>query len=98
MKRQNTQIMSDIIQQFLQDNQQLSKGLLETQLLQNWPKLLGPSVERHTTKVYFSNGVLFVHLNSSVVRNELSMLKERIIRSLNQSVGAQNLVTDIVFR
>ncbi|MFT3738537.1 MAG: DUF721 domain-containing protein [Breznakibacter sp.] len=85
------------MREFLESNNRLSKGLLETQVLQNWGKILGPSVERHTQKIYLSNGVLFVHLDSSVARNELVMLKEKIVRSLNQSVGA-NIVTDIVFR
>jgi predicted nucleic acid-binding Zn ribbon protein len=97
MRRKNTQNIADIIKEMLQDNNRLSQGLVETQVIKNWSKVLGPSVERHTTKAYMHKGVLFVHLNSSVVRNELVMLKEKIIRSLNQSVST-NIVTDIVFR
>jgi predicted nucleic acid-binding Zn ribbon protein len=97
MKRQNTQSISDILREMIENNQRLSTGLQETQVIQNWPQLLGPSVARHTEQVYLSKGVLFVKLNSSVVRNELLMLKEKIIKSLNQSVNA-TVVNDIVFR
>jgi hypothetical protein len=40
---------------------------------------------------------LFVHLSSSVVRNELFMLQDEIIRKLNDAAG-EELVTGIVFR
>lgn len=97
MERKNAQNISEVIREFLQSNNRLSKGLLETQVVQNWGKILGPSVEKHTQRIYLSNGVLFVQLDSSVARNELLMLKDKIVRSLNQSVGA-SVVTDIVFR
>jgi predicted nucleic acid-binding Zn ribbon protein len=97
MLRKNSQNIREIIQELMQNQPHLSKGILENRVVQNWPKLMGPTIERSTRRVYLSKGVLYVELNSSVVRNELNMLREKIVRSLNQSVGG-NIVTDIVFR
>lgn len=82
--------------EMMQSQPHLSKGIIENRVVQNWPKIMGPTIERATHRVYFSKGVLYVELNSSVVR-ELNMLREKIVRSMNQSVGA-NVVTELVLR
>jgi predicted nucleic acid-binding Zn ribbon protein len=97
MLRKNSQNIREIIQEMMQSQPHLSKGIIENRVVQNWPKIMGPTIERATRRVYFSKGVLYVELNSSVVRNELNMLREKIVRSMNQSVGA-NVVTEIVLR
>jgi len=40
---------------------------------------------------------LYVHLSSSVLRQELMMGREMLVRNLNRKVGA-TVITDIVFR
>lgn len=98
MRKKNVQNMRELMQEFLQTNQQLEKGVLESRVIQNWAVIMGPSVDRCTKRIFLSkSGILYVELNSSVVRNELLMLREKIISSLNQSVGA-SLVNDIVLK
>ncbi len=97
MRRKNVQNIRDVIQEIIGADNRLSTGLLETRVVQNWEKVLGPSVARSTRRVYLYQGTLFVELNSSVVRNELMLLRDRIVRSLNQSVGA-DVVKDIVLK
>ena len=43
------------------------------------------------------NQVLYVHLTSSVLRQELMMGRELLVRNLNQQVGAQ-VIVNIIFR
>ena len=50
-----------------------------------------------TTQIYMHNGTLYLSINSSVMRNELLMLKDRIMLALNNEVGHQ-IVTAIVIR
>lgn len=97
MRRKNVQDIREVIQEIINADSRLSAGLLETRVVQNWEKVLGPSVARATRRVYLYQGTLFVELNSSVVRNELVMLRDRIVRSLNQSVGAE-IVKELVLR
>ncbi len=96
MRRKNTQKISDVIKEALkQDN--LEKGIHESRAVQKWPEVLGPVVARATHRLYIKNGVLFVELTSSVIRNELMMWKDNIIINLNQAIGA-DIVKDIVLR
>ncbi len=48
---------------------------------------LGKNLRSYVTKRSFSNGVLQVNLNSSVLRNELSFKTEEIIDHVNRKFG-----------
>ncbi len=96
MQRNKTQSIAEAIRAYLKESR-LEKPLKERQLLQSWESLLGKSVARATTRIYLKEGKLFVHLSSSVVRNELYMLQEEIVRKLNEAAG-EDLVTGIVLR
>ena len=58
---------------------------------------MGPTITRYTTNLYIRNQVLYVHLSSSVVRQELLMARSMLVRNLNARVGSQ-VIVDIVFR
>ena len=96
MERSNTKSIAEAIREYLKESR-LEKPLKERQLVQSWETLLGKSVARATSNIYLKNGRLFVHLNSSVVKNELFMLQDEIIKRLNDAAG-EELVKEIVFR
>lgn len=96
MERSNTQSIAEVIRAYLKESR-LEKPLKERQLVQSWETLLGRSVARSTSKIYLKDGRLFVHLNSSVVKNELYMLQDEIIKKLNEAAG-EKLVKEIVLR
>jgi hypothetical protein len=86
------EILSEIIGQPV-----LSKGIGETLALRAWEAVLGKPVARITTNIYIKNGILYVWLNSSVVRSELYLNKMMIIKAINDYIGA-HIVNDIVLR
>jgi predicted nucleic acid-binding Zn ribbon protein len=96
MERNNTQSIAEAMRAYLKESR-LEKPLKERQLVQSWETLLGKSVARATSKIYLSHGKLYVYLNSSVVKNELFMLQDEIIRKLNEAAG-ELLVKEIVLR
>ncbi len=96
MERSNTQNIADAIRAYLKQSR-LEKPLKERQLVQSWEALLGKSVARATTNIYLKDGKLFVHLNSSVVKNELFMLQDEIRKKLNAAAG-EDLVREIILR
>ena len=96
MEKNNTQSIADAIRAYLKESR-LEKPLKERQLVQSWENLLGKSVARATTRIYLKEGKLFVHLSSSVVKNELFMLQDEILKKLNDAAG-EDLVKEIVFR
>ena len=54
-------------------------------------------ITRYTTNLFIKNQVLYVSLSSSVIRQELMMGREMLIRNLNAQVGSQ-VIVNIVFR
>jgi len=96
MRRKETQKISDILKEFTKESN-LDQKLQETRLVENWGKMLGPMIENSTRKIFISNRVLFVYLESSVIRHELFMMRTKIQDALNNSVG-ENVIDNIVFR
>jgi predicted nucleic acid-binding Zn ribbon protein len=96
MKRGNTLHIKEIIKQSLRQ-EQLDHKMLENRVVRSWEKVIGKTVARATTQIYMHNGTLYVNINSSVMRNELIMLKDKIMNALNQEVG-HYIVTAMVIR
>jgi hypothetical protein len=96
MRKSQTQSISQIISSILKANG-LEDKLAETLLIQSWEEILGKSVSRLTKGMYIKNRILFVSLNSSVVRSELMMIKKDILIRLNEKAG-KSVIDDIVLR
>ena len=70
---------------------------MDTRIERAWEVVLGPMVMKYTRNVYVRGHVLYVSLSSSVLRNELTLCRERLIKSLNEHVGA-TIIRDIIIR
>lgn len=95
MKRNNTEQIGDILRQFLRQ-EGLESPLNEYRLIESWKDVVGPAIARYTSNLYIKNQTLHVHLTSSVLRQELMMGRELLIRNLNKTVGSQ-VIVDINF-
>lgn len=96
MIRKNTESIGDVIRAFLKDANLESK-IFEQKLLRAWPEVLGDEMASYTSHLYIRNKILYVQLTSSVLRNELMMYRTRLVKSLNEKVGAE-VITNIIFR
>ena len=96
MKLDTSRRLGDIMIDVMRDDG-TAKMLLEKKAESLWGSVVGPTVLRATSSVRVHDGVMFVGLNSSVVRNELIHLKGIILNAINKAVG-QDSVKDIVFR
>jgi hypothetical protein len=88
--KQNEQTLGEAIRSFLAANG-LSDRLLETEIYQRWDELAGRDVNVKTKKVTYKDGVLVVYLNSSVLRNELSLHKSVFLERINQRLKGRPL-------
>lgn len=96
MRRNEAEQIGDMIRKFFRQNG-LESPLNEYRLVQAWNEVVGPAIARYTSNLYIKNQVLYVHLTSSVLRQELMMGRDILIRNLNQKVGAQ-VIVNIIFR
>lgn len=96
MEKKEVRRIDSLLRQFVKANR-LEKGLAEYRLIKSWNELLGVSVGKKTKSLKIRNRTLFVTLYSSVVRNELLMIKDSIIPKLNEAAG-MDVIDDIVLR
>jgi len=97
MKRKNTQTIGEVIRDFLEENKSLQKKIYESRIEHAWAEVLGDMLMRYTRSIYVKNRILYVSLSSSVLRNELTLSRERLVKSLNKQAGAE-VIDDIVIR
>lgn len=96
-KRKNEHIsISEALQEFVQDNK-LQKGLDKVHVREVWNSQMGPAIEKYTTAVKLDRETLYIQLSSSVLREELSYGKEKIVRMLNKELG-RDLIKKLVLR
>lgn len=95
MRKRNTELLKDVVQQVLKNNQ-LDKKLNEKHVIDAWPKVLGENIKQYTTDIQISNRILFVTISSSVLRHDLFITREQIKNSLNKEVGI-DIIKEIIF-
>ena len=96
MERTKIRKVSDILKDFLRENK-LDIRLKERQIIESWEDLMGKTISRATKKIYIKETKLFVVVSSSVIRNELHMLKTDIVKKLNERAG-EDIITELVLR
>lgn len=77
--------IKDLMGAFIKENK-LEKGFQKIHIEEAWIKLMGPGIATYTNEVKLQNGTLIIRLNSSVLREELSYGKEKIITMINEEM------------
>lgn len=75
----------------------LNSGLNNVKVQSLWGKTMGVNVNSYTTEIYLKNKTLYVSLSSSVLRQELSYGKQKIITLINDEIGIK-IINKIVLR
>ena len=88
--------MSEALNDFKAQNK-LKKGFEKVDVDGAWVSVMGPGVVKYTSHIKFTAGTLFVSLSSSVLREELSYGRTKIIENLNEQLGKQ-LIQKLVLR
>jgi len=96
MRRSKTISLAEAVQDYIRE-MKLEDKLNEIGLISSWEETVGKAISLRTSKIYIKDQVLYVHLNSSVVRNELLMLRQTLKEKLNEKAGTE-VIKDIVLR
>ena len=94
-KRENDSFsIEDLMKSFIKENN-LSKGMHKIKVEETWNKMMGPGVVTHTSSVKLHNKTLIIQLTSSVLREELSYGKDKIIKMMNEEIG-ENAISKLL--
>jgi hypothetical protein len=88
--------LGDILKDFISSSK-LEKGLNKISAEDAWHQVMGGAISKYTTNILLERDTLFVQLSSSVLREELTYGKEKIIALLNEALGKE-LVKKLVLR
>ena len=97
MKRVKAQSIGEILREFFTQNLEIGRRLDEVRLVHAWREVLGPGVAQATREAYVRGATLHVVLDSAVLRSELMMWRDRLVRTLNERVGT-DVIREIRFR
>ena len=62
-----------------------------------WEGIVGKIVAKHTTQINYAQGILFVSIDSPIIRNETAYVRETIIEKVNKFVG-KRLIKELVLK
>jgi len=96
MRRSKTISLAEALQDYIKE-MKLETRLKETSAVESWENIVGKAVASRTSKLYIKDCILYVHLSSSIVRNELSMIREAIKERVNRDAGSE-IIKDVILR
>jgi len=96
MRKSNTQTIGAVISEYLKALD-IDHKLQEIRLMDSWPNVVGLTIAKKTDKLYIKNRVLFVYMNSSIMRSELLRIRESLPKALNEMAGAK-IIEEVVIR
>lgn len=90
LERKTALGMEELVQQYIK-TMKISSGLNTHRIFAAWDQASGAG--EFTIKRFFRGGRLYITLNSSVVRSQLSFQKEALIEKINSLLSQDTLFT-----
>jgi len=95
MRKANDKSLKEAIEQMLQVYK-LKRRFDETAVISGWSELVGKPVANRTKEIFIHDKKLFLRIESSVVKNELMMMRNQIIDKINDEAKTI-LIEEIIF-
>ena len=96
MRRKRTKSRAEWVREYRRE-MRIEGKLKEVEAIKSWEIIAGKAIARRTKKVYIEDSVLYVHLSSPLVRNELMMMKDTLIERMNEMAG-ETIITSVILR
>lgn len=86
----NSMSIGEALVEYLRESG-LEKPVLEVQVEEAWPKVMGSVVAGLTQRVEVRDGVLYVTVQNAALKTQLFENRFELVRKLNETVGAPAL-------
>ena len=94
MKRTKAQPIGALLDNLFK-SPDVARKIAEGSLPHIWREVTGEVIAASTRQVRFVRGTLYIHVSSSILRNELMMQREALVRSINKKLEME-LVKSVV--
>ena len=88
--------ISDVLKG-MANNEKWRNNLHETKIKQVWKEKMGTTINHHTKEIKFRNDKIFLLIESSSLKQELSYEREKIKDMMNRELGGE-YVKEVVIR
>ncbi|MBD3748197.1 MAG: DUF721 domain-containing protein [Sphingobacteriales bacterium] len=95
MSRTNDKTLKEAMEQMLKVYR-LKNKYDETFAISSWEEVVGKAVANRTKEIFIRDKKLYLRIESSVVKNELKMMRQQIMHNLNEKAGAE-VVLEMIF-
>ena len=95
MRKPNDVTLKDAISKML-DVYRIRRKFDETSIVAVWPEIMGTAIANRTKQIYIHDKKLFIRIESSVIKNELVLVRAGIIQKLNDHAGSV-VINEIIF-
>ena len=75
----------------------LEKRMKEMDILKGWPEMMGVAVANRTTSLKINNRILYISMDSAVMREELLNGRQIILQRVNDFAG-EKIIDDVWFQ
>lgn len=86
MRKSNESTLKEAVERLV-DSYGLREKLDEQAVASLWDELVGGMVARHTVSVKLRTGKLHVKVDSAPLRQELTFMREDLMRKINERMG-----------
>jgi len=93
MFRREVKSISDLLNKYLRV-EGLEVPLQQKRIIDSWETVVGKMVASYTREKFIKNQTLYVKITNPALRQDLSMMRTRIVPRINQAVGSQ-VITDV---
>ena len=93
MFRREVKSVADVLQQLLRE-EGLETPLQQKRLIDSWETVTGRIVARYTTEKLIQNQTLYVKIVNPALRQDLAMMRQQLVKRLNEQVGSF-IISDI---
>jgi predicted nucleic acid-binding Zn ribbon protein len=94
VRRSKPVVVGDLLSLFLKDCG-LEQAYRDYQILKLWDEMLGAVISRATLNKRLVGRKLYVNLSSSVVRDELYMMRSEIVKEINRRAG-KDIIDEVI--
>lgn len=74
--------------------QHLDGRLYEKRLIKLFPEVVGRALADHVSQLFIAKGVLHLTVDAAVIRQEMQLMRSRLIDQLNTAIGRE-VIQDI---
>ena len=95
MRKANDKTLKEAIEQML-NVYKIRRRWDETAVITGWADIVGKPVANRTSEIFINNKRMFLRIESSVIKNELMIMRSQILEQINNKAEGI-IVEEIIF-